>query len=141
MGAPSTHLSTWIARPAAEVYDFLSDPANVPAWAAGLGTSIEEVDGQWIAQSPMGRIVVAFTPRNDLGVVDHTVTLPSGEAFDNPMRVIPDGDGCEVVFTLRRQPDMTDEDFARDAAAVAADLATLKGLLERRGDERGRAGA
>lgn len=35
-----------------------------------------------------------------------------------------------MVFTLRRLPDMTDEEFARDAEAVAADLARLKQLLE-----------
>jgi hypothetical protein len=34
------------------------------------------------------------------------------------MPVIPDGDGCEVVFTLRRPPGMSDEDFARDAGLV-----------------------
>ena len=27
-----------------------------------------------------------------------------------PARVIADGDGCEVVFTLRRTPGMTDAD-------------------------------
>ena len=60
------------------------------------------------------------------------MTLPSGEVVHNPMRVIPDGDGCEVVFTLRRQDGVSDDDFERDAAAVAADLRTLKQLLESR---------
>ena len=46
------------------------------------------------------------------------------------MRVVPDGEACEVVFALRRQEGMTCEEFERDAAAVAADLATLKHLLE-----------
>ena len=46
------------------------------------------------------------------------------------MRVIPDGDACEVVLTVRRQPDMTEEDFARDAGLVQADLTRLKHLLE-----------
>ena len=44
----------------------------------------------------------------------------------NPMRVITDGGDCEVVFTLRRQPDMSAEDFVRDVDAVTADLAALK---------------
>ena len=46
------------------------------------------------------------------------------------MRVIPDGDRCEVVFTLRRQPGTDDEAYAADAAAVRADLATLAERLE-----------
>jgi hypothetical protein len=94
---------------------------------------MEEVDGQWIVESAAlgGRVVVAFAEKNEFGVLDHDVTLPSGEVIHNPVRVIGDGDGCEVVFTLRRRPGMSDEDFERDAAAVSADLATLRQLTER----------
>ena len=126
----SRHLSTHIDRPAQDVYTYASNPANVPEWAAGLGGSIEQIDGEWVADSPMGRVVVKFADSNEYGVVDHEVTLPSGETVYNPMRVIPDGDGCEVVFTIRQRPDMTDDDFTRDANAVQADLRTLKNLLE-----------
>jgi hypothetical protein len=126
----SRHLSTHIDRPAQDVYDYASNPANAPEWAAGLAGSIEQVDGDWVAESPMGRIVVKFAESNEYGVLDHTVTLPSGDTVYNPMRVIRDDAGCEVVFTIRRRPDMTDDDFARDANAVQADLHTLKSLLE-----------
>jgi hypothetical protein len=34
------------------------------------------------------------------------------------------------VFTLIRRPGMSDEQFAKDQAAVEADLKTLKALLE-----------
>jgi hypothetical protein len=77
-----------------------------------------------------GRVGFAFAERNEYGVLDHEVTLPSGEVLYNPMRVVPDGSGCEVVFTIRRPANMSDEDFARDADAVKADLASLKRLLE-----------
>jgi len=126
----SRHLSTHVARPAAEVYAFVTDPARLPEWAAGLSGSIEQRDGRWIAESPMGEVEVRFAPPNPFGVADHEVTLPDGRTFANPMRVLTDGSGCEVVFTLRRQPDMTDEAFEADAAAIRADLATLARLLE-----------
>lgn len=128
----SRHLGIRIDRPVGEVYAYASDPSHLPEWAAGLGRSIEEIDGRWIADSPMGRVVVAFAPRNDHGVLDHDVTLPSGETVHNPVRVIADGPGCEVVFTLRRRPGVSAEEFERDAAAVSADLATLKRLAEER---------
>jgi hypothetical protein len=128
----SRHISERIDRSADEVYAYAVDPANVPEWAPGLGTAVENVDGRWYVQSPMGRIGLAFVERNALGVLDHEVTLPSGDVIYNPMRVIPDGDGCEVVFTLRRQPDVSDEAFEEDAKAVAADLARLKGIMEGR---------
>ena len=77
-----------------------------------------------------GRVGFAFVPLNGYGVLDHDVTLPSGEVVYNPMRVIPDGHGCEVVFTLRRRPGMSDAEFSADTAAVAADLARLRRNLE-----------
>ncbi|MFF0678655.1 SRPBCC family protein [Streptomyces tendae] len=130
-GKESRHLGVHIDRTAADVYAYASNPANLPAWAHGLGTSIEKRADHWAAESaPMGRVTVAFTPPNDLGVLDHHVTLPSGETVHNPVRVIADGTASEVVFTLRRQPGTTDADFERDAAMVTADLARLKELLE-----------
>jgi hypothetical protein len=132
MTSESRHISERIDRPADEVYDYASDPANLPHWAPGLGSSVENVEGRWFVETSMGRVGVDFAPRNDYGILDHDVTLPSGDVVYNPMRVIRAGNGCEVVFTLRRLPNMTDEDFAGDAAAVAADLATLKALLEGR---------
>lgn len=133
MTSESKHIGQWIDRPAPEVYDYASDPANLPGWASGLAGAVEDVDGQWFAESPMGRVAVAFAPRNPYGVLDHDVTVPSGEVFHNPMRVIAHGDdACEIVFTLRRQPGTSDEEFDRDAETVAADLARLKQLLEKR---------
>lgn len=130
MAEYSRHVSTRIDRPAAAVYGYASNPANLPAWAAGLGRSVEQVGDDWVSESPMGRVVVAFAPANAYGVLDHDVTLESGETVYNPVRVIVDGAGCEVVFTLRRRPGMTDDDFENDALAVTADLARLKRLLE-----------
>jgi hypothetical protein len=127
----SRHLSTYIDRSARDVYDYASDPSHLPEWAPGLGSSIELVDGQWIMESPMGRIVITFAPRNEFGVLDHHVTLASGETFYNPMRVITNGAGCETVFSLRRQAAMSDEAFERDADAVLADLVRLKRKMER----------
>jgi hypothetical protein len=101
-----------------------------PRWAAGLGGSIKNVNGDWIAESPMGRIKVKFAEKNKFGILDHEVTLPSGAKFYNPMRVFPNNDGSELIFTLYRQPEMSDQMFAQDAEAVTRDLEKLKTLLE-----------
>jgi hypothetical protein len=126
----SQHLSTYIERSAAEVYAYAVNPANLPKWAAGLSGSIEERDGRWFAESPMGEVEVTIVPENPYFVLDHEVKLSNGTTFNNPMRVIADGAGCEVVFTLRRRTDQSDEEYEADAAAIRTDLATLKQLLE-----------
>jgi hypothetical protein len=39
------------------------------------------------------------------------------------MRILPNNDGSELVFTLYRQPDVSDQEFAEDTKAVQKDLA------------------
>lgn len=126
----SRHLTVSIDRPAAEVYAWVRDPAHLPLWAAGLAAGIQRVRGEWVADSPMGRVLVRFVPVNEYGVLDHDVVLPDGTATTNPLRVLADGAGSEVVFSLRRAPGATAEEVTADAAAVAADLETLKRVLE-----------
>jgi hypothetical protein len=79
MTSESRHISEWIARPADEIYDYAADPANLPRWAPGLGSSVEKIDGQWFAETSEGRVGFAFVQLNEYGVLDHYVTLPSGE--------------------------------------------------------------
>ena len=57
--------------------------------------------------------------------------FPSGVTVHNPMGVFPNNDGSELVFTVYRRPDMSDQEFAEDAKAVERDLAKLKTLLEK----------
>mgnify|MGYP005801756391 FL=1 len=130
---PSRHLSIVIERPWREVYEYASDPRNLPHWAAGLaGSEVQREVTQWSMNSPMGRVLVSFVPENEYGVMDHTVTLPSGESTLNPLRALPLEEGrCEVVFTLRRGS-MSEQELEEDAAAVAEDLAQLKEICEQR---------
>ncbi len=130
MSTETRHLTVAIDRPAAAVYAYVRDPAHLPAWAAGLAAGIRRERGEWVADSPMGRVLVRFVPVNEYGVLDHDVVLPDGTTTTNPFRVLADGAGSEVVFTVRRPPGMTDDEWAADTAAVAADLETLKRLLE-----------
>lgn len=131
MTAKSKHLSIVINRASSAVYEYAADPANLPRWAGGLtSTTVEQVDGQWVADSPMGRVTITFAAQNDFGVLDHVVTLPSGESVYNPLRVIPYEDASEVVFTLRQRPEMTNDEFTRDAESVRTDLGSLKRVLE-----------
>jgi hypothetical protein len=63
-------------------------------------------------------------------VLDHEVKLSDGTTFNNPMRVIDHGTGCEVVFTLVRRPDRSDDDYEADATAIRA-LARSTGCVTR----------
>jgi hypothetical protein len=125
-------LSVRINRSAAEVYEFLSLPENFPKWASGLGTSLRQAGADWIAETPEGPATVRFSERNSYGVLDHSVRLPRGGAVYVPLRVVAQGEGCELVLTLYRQPQMSDEKFAADAEWIVRDLHAAKRILEAR---------
>jgi len=126
----SRNLSVQIGRNPRDVYNFTSVPENFPRWASGLGKSLKRKNGEWIAETPQGPIKVRFTERNEFGILDHYVIPESGVEIYIPMRVIPNGSGSELIFTLFRLSDVSDEKFAADAEWVMRDLTALKNLLE-----------
>lgn len=131
MTHPAKQISVSINRQAKDVYEFISKPLNLPKWANGLSQSKLEKDGEyWVTNSPMGQVKVKFCDNNNFGVVDHDVIFPSGEINHNPLRVVSNGEGSEVTFTLFRLPRMSDEDFKRDSGLVEKDLKKLKSILE-----------
>lgn len=62
---------------------------------------------------------------------DHDVTLPSGVRVYNPMRAVANNNGSEVIFTLYRLPDVSEQHFMEDARMVERDLKKLKEILEK----------
>jgi hypothetical protein len=128
------HVSVSIERPPDEVYRFAANAQNLSRWASGLGAARQSDGDEWIVEGgPMRQIKVRFAEHNRLGVLDHDVTLPSGVTVHNPFRVVPNGAGSEVVFSVFRQPGMSETEFERDAQTIEKDLGVLKRILEERG--------
>jgi hypothetical protein len=126
----SRTLSVSIGRHPGKVYEFVSDPENLPKWAKGLGESVKKQGTDWIVDTPQGQMKLKFVEKNNFGVLDHYVTTASGMEIYVPLRVLANGTGSEIIFTLFRSPDMTDEKYAEDMKLVEQDLRTLKDLLE-----------
>jgi len=127
----SKTLTVSINCPPTKVYDFVSNPGNLPEWATAFCKSVRKSDGDWIVETPQGPMKVRFVEKNSLGVLDHSVTSALGVEVFVPMRVLANGSGSVVLFTLFRLPDMSDEKYAEDAGWVERDLKTLKKVLER----------
>jgi len=125
------YLTISIEREPQAVYAFTSNPENLPQWAAGLGQGVTPAGEHWEVKTEQGTVGLRFTPRNEYGVLDHTVVLADGTEVYVPMRVMPNGKGSEVMLGLFRQPDMDDAEFGRDAGLMQNDLRALKALLER----------
>lgn len=130
---PSQTLSVSINRSFAETYQYLSNPEHFTEWAPGFCLSMRKAEEKntWYLNTSAGPAKARFVEKNDYGVVDHYVTPEKGGVVYIAMRVLENGPGSEVIFTLFRQPEMTDEIYARDQDAVQRDLESLKRVLER----------
>src|SRR3972149_3038340 len=89
------------------------------SWSPTRPNAAISSGGEWLADAPEGQVRIRFTERNDFGILDHQVAVRPGVEIYIPMRVIANGTGSEVMFTLFRLPDMTDEAFERAAEWVA----------------------
>ncbi len=127
---PAHHITQTIQRDPGSVAAFAGSPQNLPLWAAGLSTGIRFETGRWVTDSPMGLVEVAFCGPIEDGVLDHDVTMPDGTVVHNPLRVLKNDSGSEVVFTLYRRDGVTDAELARDVDLVRADLERLRSILE-----------
>jgi len=115
-----------------KVYEFVSNPENLPKWAKMFCRSIKKSNGGWIVETPQGPVKVRFTRKNEFGILDHYVNPAPGVEVFVPMRVVSNGSGSEVIFTLFQLAGMSDEKCAEDIGWVEQDLRTLKGIMERR---------
>jgi hypothetical protein len=119
-----------IARVPEEVAQFVANPENLPAWAHGLCKSIAKSGSDWIAETLQGPMKIRFAPKNEFGVLDHYLTNSQGEEITVPMRVLANGAGSELIFTIFRPPGMSDLQLAHDIGLVQQDFKRLKELME-----------
>ena len=113
------------------LYERIWRPEFFSKWASGLSVSELHQEGDtWVANGPEGPIRVRFSGHNVYGVMDHSVDTGDSNIVHIPLRVVQNGDGAEVLLTLFRRPDMTDEKFSADAKWIMRDLRALKELIE-----------
>lgn len=128
----STIIVVSIDRPVRTVYGFLSDPANLSQWGTNYGTDMQRLgERDYLVELPLGRRVIRFAEPNDWGVLDYTLFAPGETPGDPvPVRVYRNQAGTDLVLTLFRQPEMTDEEFASRLDWVRSDLERAKAVIE-----------
>jgi hypothetical protein len=128
----SRTLGVSVDRNADDVCAFVSNPENLPQWAPAFCKSVRRAGEDWIVETPDGPVKIRFVDSNPFRVADHYVSPRPGVEIYVPMRVVANrSGGSEVIFTLFRQPDMTQEQFRRDIEMLTRDLGALKRALER----------
>lgn len=121
-----------VARSFRDAYAFLSDPTNFPKWAIELDGDMIPLGGRdYLVDVPRGRLVIRFAEINPYGVLDY-MTFAQGEGRGpvTPVRLYPNGEGCEMSLTWFQRDGVSDEKFRSDIEWVTSDLTRMKILLE-----------
>lgn len=126
----SQTVSISIQRDVRRVYQFVFDLENLPKWAGAFAKSVRRSGDDYIVETDRGPLKIRMASGNNYGVLDHHVSPAPGIEIYVPMRVITNGTGSEVLFTLFQYPDMDDARFTEDLKMVRRDLESLKKILE-----------
>lgn len=122
--------SVAIEAPPEAVFDFLSEPTNLPGWAIGFAKEIRREGDGWLVLTPQGEMPIRYATVRGLGTIDFHIAPEPGAELVAYSRVIPNDRGAEYVFTQFQAPGMPDEMFEGQIRALRHELTTLKALLE-----------
>ena len=85
--------------------------------------------GWWSFTGPYGKSMLKFNENKSLGILDHQY-MDEHSSWDVPMRVISNGDVSEVVITLNKPDEITDEQFDLRTDELAGMFNSMKNIIE-----------
>ena len=113
-----------------KVYDFVADINNWPQFS-DFASDIEKVkDGEWIFHTSQGDVRVLEKFDKDHLLLDTVCIVPSGDEQFIPYRVVPNGDGSELIMTNQKTDGVSDEEYAEQVGWMKDELENIKKLLE-----------
>jgi len=85
--------------------------------------------GWWSFTGPHGKSMIKFNENKLLGILDHQY-VDEESSWDVPMRVVSNGDVSEVVITLNKPDEITDEQFDLRMEDLAEMFTSMKNIIE-----------
>jgi len=124
MQQKSRTITFTVNRKTGEVFDAI---LNIPPKM--FPDAVKNNDGWWMFQGPHGEAKLKFQENAELGILDHVFEDPEGK-WDVPMRVVSNGEFSEVVITLFKPPNFTDELFEERAKEIEGIMQKMKEAIE-----------
>jgi len=85
--------------------------------------------GWWSFTGPYGQSKLKFNENKSLGILDHQY-VDEESSWDVPMRVVSNGDFSEVVITLNKPDEITDEKFDQRMSEISEMFNSMKNIIE-----------
>ena len=106
--------------------EVVADARCLPEWAPRFARAVRPAGDDWLVDTGAGELRVTLRVSHELGTVD--LLRPGGPPRGAFLRVVPNHDGAELLFTLFF-PDGTGEaEIAAQMATVEAELQTVGAL-------------
>ena len=113
-----------INRKTADVFDaVLESPQKMMPDAKKLE------DGWWTFTGPFGPAKLKFNENRQLGILDHQY-VDNGTKWDVPMRVVSSGDYTEMIITLFKPENLSEQEFNDYTKEVEKIMENMKQIIE-----------
>ncbi len=86
-------------------------------------------DGWWSFSTPRGNAKLKFNENKSLGILDH-MFIDKDSKWDVPMRIISNGDESEVIITLIKPDELTDDQFNERMIEIEQVFKNMKKIIE-----------
>ena len=86
-------------------------------------------DGWWSFSTPRGNAKLKFNENKSLGILDH-MFIDKESKWDVPMRIVSSGDESEVIITLIKPDELTDDQFNERMIEIEQVFGNMKKIIE-----------
>ncbi len=86
-------------------------------------------DGWWFFTGPHGKSQLKFDENKSLGILNHQY-IDEESSWNVPMKVVSSGDFSEVVITLNKPDELTDDQFDQRISEIGEMVVTMKNIIE-----------
>jgi hypothetical protein len=117
-----------IAATPDSVLELVGDARRLPDWAPAFAQAVERDGDDWLVDSGGGRLRIRVRVGAGHGTVD--LVGPQDPSRGAHMRVLPNEQGSELLFTLVFPGGTAPEAVAEQMATVEGELETVRALCE-----------
>lgn len=86
-------------------------------------------DGWWSFTGPHGKSKLKFNENRSFGILDHQY-VDEESVWDIPMRVVSNGDCSEILITLNKPDELSDEQFNKRVEEIGQLVDNMKQIIE-----------
>ena len=86
-------------------------------------------DGWWSFTGPHGKSKLKFNDNKLFGILDHQY-IDEESTWNVPMRVVSSGDFSEIIITLNKPDELTDDQFDQRMSEIGEMIISMKNIIE-----------